>query len=197
MKKLISTASALLLTIGLFANGPAKENYTVKNNISSIEWTGEKVTGSHEGTIEVKEGTIVVNNGSIVSGTLVINMNSIVVTDIENEEMNGKLKGHLQSDDFFGVEAHPTSTLKINKVENKKGDQHVIYADLTIKGHTEKVEIPATIKMDGDKLVAIGETEIDRTKYGIRYGSGSFFDNLGDKTIYDNFKVKFKVGAMK
>jgi polyisoprenoid-binding protein YceI len=197
MKKLISSASALLLTVGLFANGPAKENYTVKNNISSLEWTGEKVTGSHEGTIEVKEGNIVVNNGNITSGTLIIDMNSIVVTDIEDAEMNGKLKGHLQSDDFFGVEAHPTSTLKINKVEKKEGDQYTIFADLTIKGHTEKVEIPATIKMDGNKLVAIGETEIDRTKFGIRYGSGSFFDNLGDKTIYDNFKVKFKVGAMK
>jgi hypothetical protein len=51
--------------------------------------------------------------------------------------------------------------------------------------------------MENGKLVAIGETEIDRTKYDIRYGSGKFFEDLGDKMIYDTFTVKFKVGAKK
>jgi polyisoprenoid-binding protein YceI len=194
MKKLLSTATALALSLIVFAGG--EEKYTVDNSISSMEWIGKKVTGQHNGTILVKQGDVTVKDGMITGGTLMIDMNSIVVEDIKDEETNAKLSGHLRSDDFFGVEKHPMSKLVINKVE-KKGDKYHIHGDLTIKGVTEKVEIPATIKMENGKLVAIGETEIDRTKYDIRYGSGKFFEDLGDKMIYDTFTVKFKVGAKK
>lgn len=194
MKKLLSIATALVLSLSVFAGG--EEKYAVDNSISSMEWVGKKVTGQHNGTIMVKQGDVTVKDGMITGGTLMIDMNSIVVEDIKDEETNAKLSGHLRSDDFFGVEKHPMSKLVINKVE-KKGDKYHIHGDLTIKGVTEKVEIPATIKMENGKLVAIGETEIDRTKFDIRYGSGKFFEGLGDKMIYDDFVVKFKVGAKK
>lgn len=194
MKKLLSIATALVFSLGVYAGG--EENYTVDNSISSMEWVGKKVTGQHNGTIKVKEGTVTVSDGMITGGTLMIDMNSIVIEDIKDEGTNAKLAGHLRSDDFFSVEKYPMSKLIINKVE-KKGDKFHIHGDLTIKGKTDKVEIPAEIKMENGKLVAIGETEIDRTKWDIKYGSGKFFEDLGDKMIYDNFVVKFKVGAKK
>jgi len=194
MKKLLSIATALVFSLGVYAGG--EENYTVDNSISSMEWVGKKVTGQHNGTIKVKEGTVTVSDGMITGGTLMIDMNSIVIEDIKDEGTNAKLAGHLRSDDFFSVEKYPMSKLVINKVE-KKGDKYHIHGDLTIKGKTDKVEIPAEIKMENGKLVAIGETEIDRTKWDIKYGSGKFFEDLGDKMIYDNFIVKFKVGAKK
>ena len=194
MKKLLSIATALVFSLGVYAGG--EENYTVDNSISSMEWVGKKVTGQHNGTIKVKEGTVTVSDGMITGGTLMIDMNSIVIEDIKDEGTNAKLAGHLRSDDFFSVEKYPMSKLIINKVE-KKGDKFHIHGDLTIKGKTDKVEIPAEIKMENGKLVAIGETEIDRTKWDIKYGSGKFFEDLGDKMIYDNFIVKFKVGAKK
>lgn len=195
MKKLTSTLFASLFSLLLLANEGTEKIYSVDTKVSSIEWTGEKVTGSHEGTIMVKEGSVVIEDGKIVSGTLFIDMTSIKVTDIEDEGTNAKLKGHLSSDDFFGVKAHPTAQLKITSVKHTEGKQHIIVGELTIKGTTQAVEIPATIMMEDNKVVVIGETKIDRTKYDIRYGSGQFFDGLGDRMIYDEFTVKFKVGA--
>ncbi|MAY83293.1 MAG: lipid-binding protein [Flavobacteriales bacterium] len=194
MKKLLSIATALVISLASFAGGG--EKYNVDSKVSKMEWVGKKVTGQHNGTITVDGGEVTVEDGMITGGTLYIDMNSIVVLDIEDEGTNAKLSGHLRSDDFFGVEKHPKSKLVITKVE-KKGDIYHIHGDLTIKGITQKVEIPAKITMEDGKLVAIGETEIDRTKFDIRYGSGKFFEGLGDKMIYDTFTVKFKVGAKK
>lgn len=197
MKKLINLLTAVLISFATMAGGPAEETYTVNLRTSTLEWTGKKVTGSHNGKISIQEGRINVADGAIIGGTIIIDMQSIVVSDIEDEGTNAKLKGHLSSDDFFGVGSHPTATFKIISVKKKEGENYTIKADLTIKGKTETIEFPALVKMEENKLVAIGTAEIDRTKYDIKYGSGSFFDNLGDKAIDDTFSVKFKIGAMK
>lgn len=197
MKKLFSTATALIMSLAVLAGGPKGETYKVNKDNSSVEWTGKKVSGEHFGIVKVKEGNVELDGDQIIGGNLVIDMNTIEVKDIEDAETNGKLKGHLMSDDFFGVENYPTATLKINKVEKVKGNKHTIFADLTIKGKTEAVEIPATIIVKDGKVVTVGEVEIDRTKFDIRYGSGQFFDDLGDKMIYDDFTIKFKIGASK
>ena len=197
MKKAISSIFTLLLSIALIAGGTKAEKYQVNKKMSSLEWIGKKVTGSHEGTIGVKDGFISVENGKVTSGELTIDMTSIVVTDLKNEKYNQKLTGHLNSDDFFGVSEHPTATMKVNKVEHKGGDDYILHGDLTIKGHTEKIEVPATILSKGDNISIVGETMIDRTEFDIKYNSGSFFDGLGDKAINDEFQVKFKVAASK
>jgi polyisoprenoid-binding protein YceI len=193
MKKLTSTVLALAFSIFLIAG--EKKTYKVDTKVSSVEWMAEKVSGSHEGTISVKEGSIMFEDNMITGGSIMIDMNSIMVTDIKDEGTNAKLKGHLMSDDFFGVKGNPTASLKITSSKHVKGEQHVIMGDITIKGKTEKVEIPVTVKMEKGKVVVIGETKIDRTKFDIRYGSGQFFEGLGDKMIYDEFTVKFMVGA--
>lgn len=197
MKHLFSTATALLMSIAVIAGGPKGETYKINKETSSVEWVGKKVTGEHFGIVKVKDGNVAIDGDQITGGTVIMDMNTIEVHDIEDAETNAKLKGHLMSDDFFGVKNFPTATLTINKVEKIKGNNHTIYGELTIKGKTEAVEIPATVIVKDDKVVTVGELTIDRTKFGIRYGSGQFFEDLGDKMIYDDFTVKFKVGARK
>lgn len=196
MKRTIIILAMAIGGLTTNAYGQADGEYKVSTKTSSLEWLGTKVTGQHNGEINVKEGKVNVKDGMLQNGVLIIDMNSISVSDIKDQETNAKLKGHLSSDDFFGINQHPTAILKILKVEAKEEGVYHIHGELTIKGITEKVEIPANIIIENNKLVAIGTAEINRTKYGIKYGSGSFFDDLGDKAINDIFSVKFKVGAM-
>ena len=194
MKKLTTTLFATALSLMIFA-GEGDKNFKIDQSTSSVEWIGKKVTGSHEGTINISGGEIIISEDKIIGGTINIEMSSIKVTDLEDEGMNKKLRGHLMSDDFFGVKNYPTASLKILTVNHKSKNQHTIIGEITIKGKTEKIEIPATILMEEGKVVAIGEAIIDRTKFDIKYGSGQFFEDLGDRMIYDDFTVKFKVGA--
>lgn len=191
--KSIASVSLILLANLLFA----QNNYVVKPENSELIWVGEKVTGSHEGTISVKEGFVTVDAGKITKGALTIDMSTIKVTDINSESGKAKLKKHLDSPDFFSVEKFPTSSLLLEKVEHEEGNRYILYGTLSIKGYSEKVTINAIVKTEGDNIAIVGETKIDRTKFKIQYGSGSFFDNLGDKAIDDYFTVKFKVGAVK
>lgn len=176
-------ASAVIVSLLSFTNLNAQEKkIEVKN--SNIEWEGEKVTGSHEGTIDLKDGYFTMENGELKGGEFVMDMTSITVTDLEGED-KGKLEGHLKSDDFFGVNNHPTAKLVITSVAKKSNNTYGVVADLTIKEKTNSI----TFDLDMDKNSASTELTIDRSKYDVRYGSGSFFDNLGDKTIYDNFEL--------
>ncbi|MDX1720144.1 MAG: YceI family protein [Salegentibacter mishustinae] len=176
-------ASTVIVSLLSFTNVKAQEN-KVEVKDSNIEWEGEKVTGSHEGTIELKDGYFTMENGELKGGEFVMDMTSITVTDLEGED-KGKLEGHLKSDDFFGVNNHPTAKLVITSVAKKSNGTYGVVADLTIKEKTNSI----TFDLDMDDNSASTELTIDRSKYDVRYGSGSFFDNLGDKTIYDNFEL--------
>ena len=127
--------------------------------------------------------------GSIVGGEFVIDMTTINNTDLEGG-MKKKLEGHLSSPDFFAVEEFPTATLKIKSSEGHDGHMHVT-ADLTIKGITNEITFDASYKEKDGTFMATADIVIDRSKFDVRYGSDSFFDNLGDKAI--NNKVAFKI----
>ena len=176
-------ASTIIVSLLSFTNVNAQEK-KIEVKDSNIEWEGEKVTGSHEGTIELKDGYFTMENGELKGGEFVMDMTSITVTDLEGED-KGKLEGHLKSDDFFGVNNHPTAKLVITSVAKKSNGTYGVVADLTIKEKTNSI----TFDLDMDDNSASTELTIDRSKYDVRYGSGSFFDNLGDKTIYDNFEL--------
>lgn len=193
-KTILALAAILTFSFSVSAHG---EKSKVNTSSSVMEWVGEKVSGQHNGKIMLKSGALDVSHGKVTGGSFTIDMNSITCDDIEDKEWNGKLVGHLKNDDFFGVAKHPTSTFKITKVEEVKSDKgtHKITGELTIKGITKSVSFPATIKVEGSKVEATADIVVDRTKYDIRYGSGSFFDNLGDKTISDDFKIKLKLFA--
>ena len=124
-----------------------------------------------------------------------IDMTSLKNTDQEGD-MNAKLVNHLKSDDFFSVEKHPTSTLKITKVE-QTGEKATVNGELTIKGVTKPISFPAEIKVEGKRLSAKGEMKVDRTLYGIKFRSLKFFSDIGDKVINDEFTVGFDITASK
>ncbi len=174
---------ALALTITVFA-GTQKVDVTK----STVKWLGKKVTGEHSGTISVKEGSLETTDGKVTGGKVVIDMNSIVDTDLADANWNAKLVGHLKSDDFFGVATYPTAELVLTKVEGTN-----FTGNLTIKGITKPVEFIATSSKEGKNTVYKGTLVIDRTKYNLKYGSKSFFDNLGDKVIYDEFTLDFNL----
>lgn len=171
-----------------------KKQLTINKSISSIEWIGKKVTGQHNGSISLKEGVLDIDNGKIKSGKITIDMETITCADLDGD-WNKKLIGHLKSADFFDVKNHKTATLEIKEVKNTEKNKFNVSGDLTIKGITKEINFPATIEFKDGKLAAFAEVNIDRTLYDIKYGSGKFFEGLGDKMIDDLFVVKFKIAA--
>ncbi len=150
---------------------------------STFKWTGTKVTGSHYGMVSLKSATMDEKDGHINSGVFVMDMNSMTCTDLTGEWMD-KLIGHLKNDDFFGIDKHPTATLKI-----KHGMMGKLDGELTIKGVTR----PVSMKYSQKGKTYTGTLSFDRTKFGIKYGSGNFFKGLGDKMINDEVTVDFTV----
>ena len=173
----------------------AKQNmYDVDTKLSSLKWTGKKIGGEHHGTISLSNGEIKNENGKIL-GNFEIDMTSISTTDLSGE-WKEKLDGHLKSEDFFGVEKFPKAMVEITEAV-PLGNGYRAKANLTIKGKTHPVEFNADIKFEGNKISAEGEVIIDRSKYDVRYGSKSFFANIGDKMIHDDFAVKFNLVSVK
>ncbi|NOU59027.1 YceI family protein [Marinifilum caeruleilacunae] len=181
MKKL-SLLIVLLMaaSVSVFA-----QKNEVKVNESVVKWTGTKIGGSHYGEIELESGYFEFKNEQIVGGEVVMDMNSITVTDIEDAGYNQKLVGHLKSDDFFGVEKFSKSKFVVSKATKFSNGSAKVSGELTIKGKTESLSFD--VKKDGDRYTA--QLKVDRSKYDVRYGSNSFFDNLGDKAIGDIFTL--------
>lgn len=173
-------AAVLVLTTLSFTT----MNKDIKIKESNVTWVGKKVTGSHTGNIKLKDGHLKMDGEKLVGGEFVMDMSSINVTDLSGES-KGNLEGHLKSDDFFGVEKFPTSKLVITNVAPKGNGTYAVTGDLTVKNKTNPVNFDMVLNGN----TASSKLVIDRSKYDVRYGSGSFFDNLGDKTIYDNFDL--------
>jgi len=182
----------MLLTVTLNA-----AEFVVDKATSKVNWEAKKVTGKHNGTISFESGSVSVNDNKISGGTFVIDMKTIANTDITDAGMKAKLMGHLASDDFFAVAKFPESKLVIKQVTPVSDVEFHFLADLTIKGITNPVEFNAKVSISGDKLNADGVITVNRTLFGIKYGSGSFFEGLGDKVIYDDFTLAFDVVAQK
>lgn len=177
---------SITLALVAFVTFTATAQTTKKVNVekSKLHWVGKKVTGQHEGTIKLKDGALVLKGKKLVGGNFTVDMTSINTTDLQGD-WKAKLDGHLKADDFFGVEKFPTSTLVFKKIADKGNNVYTVYGELTIKGITQDVSFDLTINGNS----ATGKLIIDRTKFGIQYGSGSFFSDLGDKTIYDEFEL--------
>jgi polyisoprenoid-binding protein YceI len=157
---------------------------------SNIDWTGRKITGSHNGTIAIKQGTLATSEGKLTGGQFVVDTTSIKVLDIADPALNAQFAGHLASEDFFGIEHYPEASFEITGVNNDH-----IKGNLTIKGITHPVEFDADIIINDGVLTASGKIVIDRTRYGIRYRSGNFFRDLGDTLIYNDFDLNVNITA--
>ncbi|MFN0175042.1 MAG: YceI family protein [Saprospiraceae bacterium] len=193
MKKLLFLPLLALLVMA--AKVPS--NYKVDTQNSVVVWTGYKVTGKHTGTVKIKNGTITTDEGRVTGGSFDIDINSITCTDLEGEYA-GKLVGHLKSDDFLGAAAYPTASFVITKAipQDTKGNYKIL-GNLTLKGTTKEVKFFANVAEANGMVNASGKITIDRSEFNMRYGSGSFFDGLGDKTIYDEFDLQVSLAAKK
>jgi len=194
MKLKISSIFLLVAVVSLSAFTTIKSvTYTVDAAKSTITWVGKKVTGSHNGTVSLKSGTLIFDGKKLVQGGFIIDMNSI-----KDADGSAKLEGHLKADDFFGVAKFPAAQFVITKVVGS-GANVTVTGDLTIKGITKPLSFPATVSVNADGTVSAlaGKIVVDRTKYDIRYGSKSFFDSIGDKAIDDNFEIAVKLVAKK
>jgi len=186
MKNLKSIALALVAFVSFATT--AQTSKKVDASKSTINWVGKKVTGSHEGTIALKEGALIFKGKKLVGGNFTVDMTTINTTDLDGKG-KANLDGHLKSDDFFGVEKFPTATLVFKSIGEKGNNIYSVTADLTIKGKTESIKFDITVAGN----TATTTLKVDRTKYDIKYGSGSFFSDLGDKTIYDDFDLTVKL----
>jgi polyisoprenoid-binding protein YceI len=164
---------------------------------STLNWKAEKITGFHEGTLGLKSGNLMISNGKLTSGSFVINMNSMTCTDLTDAETNQKLIGHLKSEDFFNVSKFGEAIFAITKPVDISKSVTTVTGNLTIKGVTKPLTFKANVIKDGNSYIfSANSIVVDRTLYDIRYGSGSFFDNLGDKMIYDEFLIHLKLVAV-
>lgn len=173
------------------------QTFTVDASKSTVNWKAEKLTGSHEGTIGIKSGSFKTSNDKITSGSFVINMTTIVNTDLTDAEYNKKLIGHLSSPDFFDVAKFPEAVFTITKPVDLTKAVTEVHGNLTIKGISKPLIFKTVIKKDGNSYVFNANSiVVDRTAYNIKYGSGTFFSDLGDKVIYDEFTIKLQLVAV-
>lgn len=175
------------------------EDYRVVTEESNFGWEASKVVATHFGKIEISTGQLFINEGEIVSGNFKIDMTSITNEDLEDEGMKEKFLTHMKSADFFDVENHPSATFQISEVKesSEEGATHVVTGNLTIKGTTKAISFPANIEFGEDKVTAKAKFEVDRTQWDIVYGSGKFFQGLGDNLIDDMFTVDLDIVAEK
>ncbi len=204
MKKILTSLTVISFVVAgtVFAKAPKAKTKEVKKEAgvsqyivapakSTVQWTGSKlVGGSHTGKVKVKSGDVAVTDGKVTKGVVLVDMTSIVNEDLTDAAYNKKLVDHLKSPDFFDIEKHPTAQLTIDKDELVKPGEHKMEGTLSIKDKTKPITFTAVEKTDKGNKVVSTELTFDRTDFDVRYGSGKFFQNLGDKVITDEVKLK-------
>lgn len=181
---------------------PEDVNILVVNSaMSEVAWEGKRITGSgHDGIIAVKEGRVYAYDGQLLGGEVYIDMTRIVVLDLEDEGRNARLKGHLESDDFFSVADYPTAKLEIVTFEPiadaaPGAPNYRVFGNLTIKGITHGIAFDAAIDFEDGWMQANADFSFDRSLYDVRFGSGSFFQDLGDNLILDDIFLSVDIVA--
>ena len=188
---------AIVFLIVFLSSLSANDTLQVDLDTSQINWVGRKVTGEHTGTLNLSNGWVVMDKATLVAGKFIFDMTSISNTDIESPEWRLKLESHLKDNDFFAVDSFPYAILEIKGNQAITGDKSVsnnqILGDLTIRGIKQEFSFPISLQQSDSIFSAKGTVAINRTLFNIQYKSGRFFENLGDKLIYDDFTVQFKV----
>ena len=166
------------------------QKFKIVSTQSNIDWVGKKVTGAHNGTIAIKEGEIILNDGKLTGGRFTIDTTSIKILDVTDPATNAQFYGHLASEDFFSSEKYPEAFLDITSVSGNH-----VEGDLTIKGIMHPVGFDVMVNIKDNVLTATAKLVIDRTKYGMRFRSGNFFKDLGDTLIYNDFELNVSITA--
>jgi len=183
--KLKNLTYAILLITVFFCN-VYSQDLILDNMNSSIKWTGKEITTkTHYGSLKFQEGKISMKGEKIIRGSFIVDMKSIDCEDLSGTSKN-YLESHLKSEDFFGVEDYPKASLSIKNSELKSEGNYVVEGDITIKGITQPISFNISIQNKEGKA----KLTFDRTKHDVTYRSGNFFQNLGDKLIYDEIEIE-------
>ena len=170
-------------------------SYTVNIDSSIVKWTGKEITtDSHYGTLGLKQGAVEVSTAGIVSGNVVVDMNSIQCLDMSGRGKT-KLEGHLRSDDFFGVQSYPEAALNFTSLSAETSGKLHFTGDLTIKNITHPITFSGLIHQSGNNYSATINFSFDRTLYDVKYRSGKYFKDLGDKLILDDIDISAKIAV--
>ena len=189
MKKQLKSLLLICLVLMAFGSSQA-QNLNQLSSQSYLRWYGEELTGkTHFGNLSFEKAQINLQDGVITSGNFLVNMTSLTVEDLSGGG-KAKLTSHLKSDDFFSVEKHPEAILTITQKAKVENGVQSLVGELTIKGIAHPVEFTMTL---GDNNSAKAQLTFDRSKYEVRFRSGSFFENLGDKLILDDIKLEAKL----
>lgn len=173
------------------AENVESKTYAISAEESTVLWAGDGVGHGHNGSIGVESGSVTLENDNVTAGEVVIDMTSMIVLDIADTAENAKLLGHLTTGDFFNVAEFPTAKLVITD----GSDMSNVKGDLTLKDVTEEITFSlSTAEVEGG-LELTSNLKIDRTKFGITYSSGNFFEDLGDYLIEDEFSLEVKLMA--
>lgn len=161
----------------------SSQQLTLNPKKSKVEWTGYGEVGDfkQEGTIKAKEGSLTLENGQVKSASVVIDMKTI-------KHQDKSLSKHLLKKDFFWSRKYPTARLDITSIQND-----TIIGALTIKAVTHPIEFPIVLEERGASIRIKGSMTIDRTLYGIKYNSSSYFQDLGSYAIKNEFDLRFEV----
>jgi polyisoprenoid-binding protein YceI len=176
-----------------FADG----QYTVNAALSTCNWVGTEITtNTHTGTLDIYKGSVSVVDNRVNAAFVALNMSTINVTDLSGDA-KASLEGHLKSEDFFGVEKYPFSELKLESIKTKEGQSYA-GGILNIRGISHPISFPVDASQDGNQLTFDGDMTFDRSKYNVKFRSGSFpdlFPDLGDKLINDEITISFHIVA--
>ena len=175
-----------------FVYAQNEKTFTLNPDYTVLRWTAEKVTGTHWGYVKVEGGSVVVKGKKILTGECIVDMSTITVMDMKDSPYSKKLENHLRSSDFFDTENHSRVSLIITGASHKGNLVHIA-GDLTIKGISHPLEFPATVRFSDKGASAKGQIKIDRTLYDIKYRSGKYFPDIGDRMIYDTFTIDFEI----
>lgn len=159
---------------------------------SKITWKGYKPTGSHVGTIDLISGELEVKDDKIKGGSFSVDMSTI-----KESKGNARVENHLKSADFFEMETFSTSTFEITNSKKKDG-KTIITGKLTIKGITKEISFPAAISENDSSVTLTSETfQVNRADFNVKFKSKTFFDNLKDNFINDDFDLQVTIVANK
>jgi len=181
----------------------AGETFTIDTTESRIRFTGNGVGKNHPGNFRLSSGTVSIADNKVTGGSFIININSMEVEQ-KGDMFQNKLKPHLLSGDFFDAEKFGSAKFEITKVEpfNGNGSDSSVVAganfnisgNFTLKETTKNITFPAKIDLDGDKLKAKGNFNIDRTQWKMNYGNDK---TLGDKFISETVNIELNLEAKK
>ena len=177
-----------------FADG----RFQIDLESSVIQWAGRNSKTTHWGTLHLSDGEVSVTDGE-VSGEFTIDMNSIDNINLAGNDLKSVLEDHLKSDDFFYVKKFPEARFKLlakptHDDRNSSSPNYHVKGELTLCGVTASQEFDASLVQDENgRLVAEAHFDLDRTRWGVIYGSTRFFKHLGMHLVFDHISLQLRV----